>query len=285
MGAGRQIVANNLPSKSARGENKNAQCGLSSGRGTSRRKRDQQRALKFRRKEAASRQYQLLSMCVKLKDLCINGNLKTTLHINIMEQLRNRADRFRKQGRLQDEDLEEIINKIKAGEDFKDDLEDGKGATAAKDKHGNVLEAVEEGLLQVHGTAPNSKQQGIFWIMGKNCNGLNNKIGGNDKIAKILDIKEDLDINCLMFCKHCLNFRHKDNKNDLRQMFQRELACMAISAQNIHKAKFAGWTQEGGTGTICFSKATGYIKKTGQDKEGLGRWSWILLSGMNGHNT
>jgi hypothetical protein len=68
-------------------------------------------------------------------------------------------------------------------------------------------------------------------------------------------------------------------------MFQRELACTAISAQNIYEAKFAGRTQEGGTGTICFGKATGYIKKTRQDKEGLGRWSWIQLSGTNKHNT
>ncbi len=96
-----------------------------------------------------------------------------------MEQLRNRADRFRKQGRLQDEDLEEIINEIKAGKDFKDNMEDRNGAMVAKDEHDKALVAVEEGLLQVHGTASNTKQQGIFRIMGKNCNGLNNKIGGD----------------------------------------------------------------------------------------------------------
>ncbi len=53
--------------------------------------------------------------------------------------------------------------------------------------------------------------------MGENCNGFNNRIRGNEKIAKALDIKEDLDINCLMYCKHYINFRHKDNKNDFRQ--------------------------------------------------------------------
>jgi hypothetical protein len=92
-----------------RGETTSTQCGLLSGHGTSRHRRDQQCALKFRWKEAASRHHQLLSTCVKLRDLCINRKLKMALHINIMEQLRNRADRFRIQGRLQDEDLEEII--------------------------------------------------------------------------------------------------------------------------------------------------------------------------------
>jgi hypothetical protein len=65
-----------------------AQGGLLSGQGTSsRRRRDQQRASMFRRNVAASRQQQLLSSCVKLKDLCKNGKLQTTPHINIMKQL------------------------------------------------------------------------------------------------------------------------------------------------------------------------------------------------------
>jgi hypothetical protein len=37
-----------------------------------------------------------------------------------MEQLRIKAERFRKQGQLQDQDLEEIIKELKAGEEFTD---------------------------------------------------------------------------------------------------------------------------------------------------------------------
>ncbi len=157
-----------------------------------------------------------------------------TSHHTIIEQLWIKADWFRKQRILQDQDLEEIISKIKADEEFKDGEENGKAETASKDKQKRVLKAVKEGLLQVYGIAPNTKQQGIFWIMGENCNGFNNRIGGNEKIAKAQNIKEDLDVNCLMYCKHCINFRHKDNKNDLKQMFQRKLACMAVSAHNVH---------------------------------------------------
>ncbi len=112
----------------------------------------------------------------------------------------------------------------------------------------------------MHRTAPNTKQQGNFLIMGENCNGLLNKIGGNGKITKALDIKEDLKVNCLMYCKHCINFRHKENKNDLKQMFQYKLACTAVSAHDTHDAKVMGRVQEGGTGTICFGKSTRYIK-------------------------
>jgi hypothetical protein len=164
------------------------QGGLLSGRGTStRRRRDQQCASKFRRNVAASRQHQSLSSCVKLKDLCIIGKLQTTPHINIMEQLQNRADKFRKQGRLQDEELKDIINEIKEGENFKE-TDNGRDGSAAREEHERVMEAVKEGLLQIHQMAPNTKQDGIFRIMGKNCNGLNNRIGGNEKIRKISSI-------------------------------------------------------------------------------------------------
>ncbi len=66
-------------------------------------------------------------------------------------------------------------------------------------------------------------------------------------------------------------------------MFQQEIACTAITAHNVHKWQQAGQVQEGGTGAICFGDATGYIRKVGKDKEGLGRWSWILFGGSDGH--
>ncbi len=58
---------------------------------------------------------------------------------------------------------------------------------------------------------------------------------------------------------------------------------MAVSAHNVHEAKYAGRVQEGGTGMICFGESTGYITKTGQDEEGLGQWSWVRVSGTKGH--
>jgi hypothetical protein len=201
-----------------------------------------------------------------------------------MEQLRIKADRFKKQGRLQDEDVEEIIKEIKEKDQITNE-EEGRREESTRDKQQQVLEAVQEGLQQIHGSAPNTEELGIFWIMGKYHNGFNNRIGGNKKIVKALDIKEDLDIDCLMYCKHWINFRHKDNKNALKQMFQRESACTAVSAHNVHKDKHAGQVQEGGTGIICFGECTGYIKKVGQEEAGLRRWSWILMGGTTGRNT
>jgi hypothetical protein len=55
-----------------------------------------------------------------------------------------------------------------------------------------------------------------------------------------------------MYCKHWLNFGHRDNKNDFKQLFQQELACTAVYTHNVHKSNHAGRVQEGGNGTICF---------------------------------
>jgi hypothetical protein len=126
------------------------------------------------------------------------------------------------------------------------DIEEEEKETTKADKHQKVMEAVNEGLMQVHGSAPNSKQDGVFQIMCKNTNGLNNRISSNNKMAKALDIKDELDIDCLMYCKHKLNLRHKDNKNDFKQMFQREIACMAVAAHNIHESKHAGECKKAG---------------------------------------
>ena len=90
-----------------------------------------------------------------------------------MDQLRRRADRFRKQGRLQDEDLESIIEDIrKEKESTERGTQDGE--TLQAEEHTRVLEAVEEGLLKTQGTAPNSKQDDIFQILCENANGFNN---------------------------------------------------------------------------------------------------------------
>ncbi len=68
-------------------------------------------------------------------------------------------------------------------------------------------------------------------------------------------------------------------------MFQQEISCVAVSAHNVHEVKYAGRVQEGGTGMICFGESMGYITKTEQDEEGLERWSWVRVSGTNGHVT
>jgi hypothetical protein len=150
-------------------------------------------------------------------------------------------------------------------------------------EHAAVREAITLGLLQPHGTPPNTKQDGIFRILCENPNGLNNRIMGNHKLDKAIDIKNELDVDMLLYSKHWLNLRHKENKNNFKQMFQWEVACQAVASHNVHHG--VSRVQEGGTGMVAFGDTTGYISKVGKDTYGLGWWSWMLYSGNDGHCT
>jgi hypothetical protein len=160
--------------------------------------------------------------------------------------------------------------------------EEGAASTWAAEQ-GAIKEAVYEGLLWPHGNPPNLKQHGIFRLLCENPNGLNNQITDNPKLAKAINLKDELDTDCLLYCEHRLNLCHKDNRNDFNQMFQREVDCRAVVANNVHQNIVR--VQEGGTGMVAFGESTGYITKTGKDLHGLGRWCWTLYGGSNGHNT
>ena len=195
--------------------------------------------------------------------------------------LERRAQKFRKNGRMIGGDVEDFLEKLREEEGIGHEDEEATRARVAE--QGTVKEAADKGLLQTHGDPPNSKQHGIFRILCENPNGLSNQITGNHKLAKAIDIKDELEADSLLFCEHRLNLRHKDNRNDFKQMFQRKVDCRAVAAHNTHQN--VGRVQEGGTGMLTFGEVTGFISKTGKDPYGLGRWCWTLYSGSNGHKT
>jgi hypothetical protein len=97
-----------------------------------------------------------------------------------MEYLGKRAERFSRNGRLYDEEMEDIIAELKGAEEMRGDGDAESNARAME--HAAVQEAATEGLLQPHGTPPNAKQDGIFRLLCKNLNGLNNWITGNQPL-------------------------------------------------------------------------------------------------------
>ncbi len=164
-------------------------------------------------------------------------------HKTIMEHLRLQADRFRKQGRLQEDEMEAIIKEMRE-EMVGKEGGDQDSNTARAEEHKRVMEAVKEGLLQTHGSAPNSKQAGIFRVLCKNANGFNNRISKKPENSKGIRLQGRLR------CR--LPISHKSNVNDFKQMFQQEIACTAIALHIVHEWQQAGRVQEGGTGAICF---------------------------------
>jgi hypothetical protein len=89
-----------------------------------------------------------------------------------MGYLEKKASRFRKSRRLGGKDMEELITKLQE-EGGMEWTEEGVAGTRVAEQEA-VKEAVDEGLLQPNRIPPNFKQQGIFRILCKNPNGLNN---------------------------------------------------------------------------------------------------------------
>jgi hypothetical protein len=78
-----------------------------------------------------------------------------------MDYFGRRAKRFRKNGRSQGEEMEDIISELKGAEggDVTRKMED----SARVAERTAVHEAITEGLLQPHGLPPNTKQDGVGW--------------------------------------------------------------------------------------------------------------------------
>jgi hypothetical protein len=113
-----------------------------------------------------------------------------------MEYLRTRADRFWRNGRLRQEEMEEIIAELKRVEEEKGNENAESNVRVAE--HAAIREAITEGLLQPHGTPFNTKQDRIFQLLCKNPNGLNNQIMGNQKLSKAINVKDELKVDKLL---------------------------------------------------------------------------------------
>ncbi len=59
----------------------------------------------------------------------------------------------------------------------------------------------------------------------------------------------------------------------------------SIFAYNREAPEKRGVRQFGGTGIVTTSEATARVKAKGRDLTNMGRWTWVLLQGKEGHNT
>jgi hypothetical protein len=150
----------------------------------SRRRRNQQWSASYWKSVAVDNVGRLAKICNQLRNLCRNGTFKRTEHTTIMEYLGKRAERFQKNGRLQGEEMEDIISELKGAEggDMTREMEDSPRVAERTAVH----ETITEGLLQPQGLPLNTKQEGIFRLLCEIPNGFNNRITGNwmlDKLA------------------------------------------------------------------------------------------------------
>ena len=79
---------------------------------------------------------------------------------------------------------------------------------------------VPEEILQVHGYAPPKKAEGTVRLIYENVNGFCNRLSGNEKLNRVREIHDDLEVDIAAYCEHKLNMKHKKNGNGFNQLFK-----------------------------------------------------------------
>ncbi len=128
-----------------------------------------------------------------------------------------------------------------------------------------------------------SKAEGVIHLIYKNVNGINNRLSNNDKVEKVKEIIDNLEVDIVAYNEHRLNMQDWYNVNGFSQLFKGgEAAIHSVVAHNVHEN--FGKVQEGGTSLMAIGPLTEYIEhdQPSKDKTGLGRWSVMTFKGDGG---
>ena len=254
----------------------------------------------WRNKCETVRKIKLIDVLGGRRTIRKRGRLNVTKHDQVISALKNR--RFSSQDRLNREDIQDqalfdaAIDETRTvttvGEsdsdseisesDFLSDIR----LTEIELQELAEVRDIQEYLLQVHGTPPGKKQDGVVRLIYENLNGLNSRLSGNEKLDKAKEIIDELGADVVAYNELRLNWKHKDNKNGIRELFKGgETEIRAVAANNVHEN--VGRTQEGGTALMAYGDLVAYLDpdETGKDETGLGRWTYMRFVGADGKST
>ena len=130
----------------------------------------------------------------------------------------------------------------------------------------------------MHGVAPGKKLEGIARLVMENANGFNTIIRENEKLSKAKEIIDELEADVVAYAEHRINFRHKQNRNGLSQMFRGgEAEIQTVAAHNVNEN--VGRVQEGGTSMLLHGALMEQFdfEPSSKDDTGLGRWAVMVF--------
>ncbi len=139
---------------------------------------------------------------------------------------------------------------------------------------------VPDEVLQVHGYAPPTKAEGTVCLTYENINGINNRMCNNEKLERMREIHNKMEVDIVAYSKNQLNMKNKNNCNRFNQLFKGgEAVVHSVIAHNVHEN--FGKVQQGGTSLIMFGPLIDQLdfNKNGKDDKGLGRWSVMTVQG------
>ena len=129
------------------------------------------------------------------------------------------------------------------------------------------------------------KDSSMIRIMMENINNIGLIANNNPKQEALMEwiIQNDVDVACwLEIGIAWQTLRRKDHLLQRLHCEQWQNA-RVVTSNNRHDSTHL--SQPGGTATLTFGPISNTIDKRGYDPSGLGRWSWIQLSGRHDVNT
>ena len=64
------------------------------------------------------------------------------------------------------------------------------------------INGVSNELLEVHEVSPEKKPDGVTRLIYKHPNGFNSRIGGNEKLEKVVEIIDELEADLVAYSEH-----------------------------------------------------------------------------------
>ena len=223
----------------------------------------------------------------------LRGRLNVKTHLSTLDALLRRAHRFHAKFKSTDEEVKEMLaGATEKTDELNDNLFGNKDWSEVEQAKVQQLLKEKSHLLEVTGVAPGKKAEGIVWLVYENVNGLKTNIVGNEKLAKLKVILDDLEADIFAFHEHRNNLKHKRNhRYGLNQLFfGGETMVRGIWGRNRHETnnKYLDKKSiEGGTGMVAFGEMASLINLGGSamDALGLARWTVMEFRGEEGHVT
>lgn len=245
-----------------------------------RRLRQQQRAHAFRLQQDTTRTIELIDVIGNRRQIRTQGRMNSIKHRFILAALEQRSIRFRSKAtrnRLQCTHDGVIDETGTVGlEGITEDVDEIRIAREEQ----QALLGVSEEILNVHGTAPGKKADGVTRLLYENMNGIQCKWTNNWKLDKARALHDELEADIVAYNEHKLNMKHKSNDIGFSRLFDGgEAEIRSVVAHNVHEN--VGRTQEGGTCMLLFGPLTEHLDMSegSRDELGLGRWVVMTLRG------
>ena len=148
-----------------------------------------------------------------------------------------------------------------------------------------VREMVSQWTQGGHGYIPEDKPDNVLRLSVENANSMSIYHPENWKVKKCCSINNRYGTDGTLLAEGGVNWAQAPEGKRPSQLFRGARKCRVAAGYNVHESgpEF-GRYQHGGTLAAAFTRLTPFVLGTGEDRTGLGRWSWVYV-GTEGRKT